>query len=71
MLGQTAYSLTRGDGLFADYYERRRAEGKGHWKTIVAIMRKLCKILYGRYHSRRPFDPERVFSCESQYAAGG
>lgn len=71
VLGQAAYSLTRGDGLFADYYERRRAEGKGHWTTIVAIMRKLCKILYGLYHSGRPFDPERVFTCESQYAAGG
>jgi len=70
VLGQAAYSLTRGDGLFADYYERRRAEGKGHWKTIVAIMRKLCTILYGLYKSGRPFDPERAFTCESQYAAG-
>lgn len=70
VLGQAAYSLTRGDGLFADYYERRRAEGKGHWKTIVAIMRKLCTILYGLYKSGRPFDPGRAFTCESQYAAG-
>lgn len=70
VLGQAAYSLIRGDRLFADYYRRRRAEGKGHWKTLVAIMRKLCKILYGLYQSGRDFDPERVFTCESQYAAG-
>lgn len=71
VLGQAAYSLIRGDRLFADYYRRRRAEGKGHWKTLVAIMRKLCKILYGLYQSGRAFDPDRVFTCESQYGPGG
>lgn len=71
VLAQAAYSLIQGDRLFAEYYRRRRAEGKGHWTTIVAIMRKLCKILYGLYKSGRPYDPERVFTCESQYVAYG
>jgi len=71
VLAQAAYSLAQSDRLFAEYYRRRRAEGKGHWTTIVAIMRKLCKILYGLYKSGRPYDPGRVFTCESQYAAGG
>jgi hypothetical protein len=71
VLAQAAYSLIQSDRLFAGYYRRRRAEGKGHWTTIVAIMRKLCKILYGLYKSGRSYDPGRVFTCESQYAAGG
>jgi transposase len=71
VLAQAACSLIQSDRLFAEYYRRRRAEGKGHWTTIVAIMRKLCKILYGLYKSGRSYDPGRVFTCESQYAAGG
>jgi transposase len=71
VLAQAAYSLIQSDRLFAEYYRRRRAEGKGHWTTLVAIMRKLCKILYGLYKSGGPYDPERVFTCESQYGGSG
>jgi transposase len=71
VLSQAAFALAQGKGPFAEYYQRKRAEGMGHWRTIVAIMRKLCKILYGLYKSGRPYDPERVFTCESQYTAAG
>jgi transposase len=36
VLAQAAYSLAQSGRLFAEYYRRRRAEGKGHWTTIVA-----------------------------------
>jgi len=71
VLAQAAYSLIQSDRLFAEYYRRRRAEGKGHWTTIVAIMRKLCKILCGLYKSGQTYDPGRVFTCESQYGKSG
>lgn len=70
VLGQAAFALVQGDGPFATYFERKRAEGMNYWKAIVATMRKLCKVLYGLATSGGPYDPARVSICESQYTAG-
>lgn len=68
VLGQATFALVQGDGPFADYFERKRAEGMNYWKAIVATMRKLCKVLYGLARSGTSYDPARVSTCESQYA---
>jgi len=71
VLGQAAFALVQGDGPFAAYFERKRAEGMSYWKTMVATMRKLCKVLYGLARSGTAYDPTRVSTCESQYALAG
>jgi len=68
VLGQAAFALVQGDGPFATYFERKRAEGMNYWKAMVATMRKLCKVLYGLARSGTAYDPARVSACESQYA---
>lgn len=68
VLGQAAFALTQGEGPFARYYRRKRTEGMKHWKSLVAVMRKLCKVLYGLARSGAAYDPARVHTCESQYA---
>lgn len=69
VLGQAVFALVQGENPFAAYFKRKRAEGTGYWKTMVATMRKLCKVLYGLAKSGAPYDPARVSNCESQYAA--
>ena len=69
VLGQAAFALVQGDGPFAAYFERKRNEGMNYWKTMVATMRKLCKVLHGLAKSGEVYDPARVSACESQYAS--
>ena len=73
VLGQAAFALVQGEGPFAAYFERKRAEGMNYWKanywkSMVATMRKLCKVLYGLARSGTAYDPARVSTCGSQYA---
>jgi transposase len=68
VLGQAAFALVQTEGPFAAYFKRKRAEGTSYWKAIVATMRKLCKVLYGLARSGTAYDPDRVSTCESQYA---
>ncbi len=68
---QATFALVQGAGPFATYFERKRSEGTGYWKAIVATMRKLCKVLYGLARSGTSYDPARVSTCESQYASAG
>jgi transposase len=69
VLGQAVFTLVhrKKEEAFASYFKRKRAEGMGYWKTMVATMRKLCKVLYGLAKSGAPYDPVRVSTCESQY----
>lgn len=71
VLGQAVFALVQKGGPLADYFDRKRAEGTGYWKAMVATMRKLCKVLYGLAKSGRPYDPARVSTCASQYALAG
>jgi len=68
VLGQATFALVQKDGPFAAYFKRKRAEGTGYWKAMMATMRKLCKVLYGLARSGTTYDPARVRTCESQYA---
>lgn len=67
VLGQMAFQLVRRDRLYGPYYHRKRSEGKEPWVAMVAVMRKLVKLLYGLWKSGEPFDRSRVFTCESRY----
>ena len=39
------------------YYEKKRAEGKGHNQAIRALGRHLCRILFKMFKEQRPYMP--------------
>jgi len=67
VLGQVVLPLVRRDALYGPYYhqkkERDRMPGT---KAMVAVVRRFLKLLFGWYRSGVAFDPNRVFTCESQ-----
>lgn len=67
ILSQMAYTLSFRDRLFADYYQRKQAEGMNAIKARVAVMRKITKFLFGLWRSDEPYDRKRVFTCEAEY----
>lgn len=68
ILGQMAYLLTPEDRLYGPYYHQKRERGMTHLQALVAVMRKVLKLIVGLYKSDEPYDRERVFTCRSQYA---
>lgn len=71
VLGQMAYQLVREEELYGEYYRRKQDRGMPGPKALVAVMRKLLKLIVGLYKSSRSYDPERVFTCRSQYRKAG
>ena len=72
VLAQTIFPLLRRDRLLGTRYAERRARMPER-KAKVAAMRKLLVMLFGvqRSHARgEVFDAERVYCCQSRYAAG-
>jgi hypothetical protein len=76
VLGQATFALIQKEGPFAAYFSRKRAEGTGYWKAMVATMRKLCKAGAGLPGLEQPTirpecRPVRVCPdyCRGQYAA--
>lgn len=69
VLSRIAYAMMGPQRLFSNYYQRKVEEGMTGIKARVAVMRKLVKLIFGLQNSDEPFDPERVFTCESQYAS--
>jgi hypothetical protein len=62
------HQLIPEDELFGSYYRRKLQQGMRKGKAFVAVMRKLLKLIVGLYKSDQPYDPDRVFTCRSQYA---
>jgi transposase len=71
ILGQMAYQLVQKGQLYEDYYDQKRDQGMPGPKALVAVMRKLLKLIVGLFKSDQSYDRSRVFSCRSQYAHTG
>lgn len=71
ILGQMAYQLVQEKELYGEYYRQKKDRGMPGPKALVAVMRKLLKLIVGLYKSGRSYDPERVFTCRSQYQKAG
>lgn len=76
ILGQMAHQLIPEGRLFGSYYRQKLQgqklqEGMAAGKAFVAVMRKLLKLIVGLYKSDRPYDPDQVFTCRSQYVGAG
>lgn len=68
IMGQVVLPLVRHNGLFGEYYHRRKEETKmPGTKLMTIVMRKFLKMLFGWYRSGGVFQANRVFSCESRY----
>ena len=67
-LSHIALSLVRRDRLFGPYYHRKKdVEKMLGAKAMIAVARKVLKMIFGWYQSAQPFDENRVFTCASQY----
>jgi transposase len=46
--------------LWRPYYERQRKKGLKRIQALVALARKLARVIYAVYHSKQMFDPAMV-----------
>jgi hypothetical protein len=62
------YQLVQEKEFYGEYYRQKQDRGMPGPKALVAVMRKLLKLIVGLFKSDQPYDRERVFTCRSQYA---
>lgn len=67
VLGQAVLKLVTKDGLYGEYYHRKKKLGMLGPVAMTAVARKFLKLLFGLERSRQPFDRTRVFTCESRH----
>ena len=66
-LGQAVLKLVVKDALYGEYYHKKKAAGVPGQVAMTAVSRKLLKLLFGMERSKMPYDPARVFVCESAH----
>lgn len=54
-----AESARKFDPGLRAFYDKKRAEGKGHRVAVTAVARKLCHIVYAVMRDRVAYDPDR------------
>ena len=68
VLYQIAFSsLIRENGLYGNYYSKKKKELANGTKAMVAVMRKFLKMIFGLMKSQSSFDSSRVFLCHFDY----
>jgi transposase len=67
ILSQSIFHLIKKDRVLGEYYHRKKAEGMPGTKAMAVVSRKLVAILFALSKSGTVYDPERLFTCESQY----
>ena len=55
------------DRLLGPYYHKKK-ETMSASKAMTATMRLFLRKLIGWYRSGLPFNPSRLFTCESQFS---
>jgi transposase len=55
-LWNAAEGASRSNPVLADFYTRKRNEGKDHMTAVGATARKLCYIVFAILRDQRPFD---------------
>ncbi len=61
--------MIKKNGLFHDYFEKKRKEMPSGLMAMVAVMRKTLKMIFGVSRSAVKFDRERVFCSFGKIAA--
>lgn len=57
-LWNVAEVASRSNPLFADFYQKKRSEGKDHMTAIGATARKLCFVTFAILRDQAPFRPD-------------
>lgn len=60
VLNRMAFPMTKKTGLFGDYYHSKKQSGMPGNKAMVAVMRKLLKMIWGVCQSEAVFERDRV-----------
>jgi transposase len=54
-----AFVATQHDPNAKAYYERKRAEGKGHNAAVICVARRRCDLIYAMLTTGTAYDPNR------------
>lgn len=68
VLGYIVLPIVKKKSLYGKVYHVKKDSGMAGNKAMVAMMRKFVRMFYGWYKSGLPFDKNRVFIDESNYA---
>ncbi len=63
---QASLNLVMKNALFGAYHHQKKQQGMAGNKAMLAVSRKLLKLLHGIEKSGKTYDPKRVFKSESQ-----
>ena len=67
ILSQAIFHLVKKDRIFGKLYHRKKEEGMPGTKAMVVVSRKLLEILLALSRPGAVYDPERLFTCQSQF----
>ena len=68
VLNQIALPLVRKGFLFGDYFhQKRRVQKMPGPKAMMAVSRKIVKMIWGWVHAGAAFDLSRVFTCKATF----
>ena len=67
VLNRMALPLTTKTGLFGDYYHAKKESGMAGNKAMVAVMRKLLKMIWGLSQTSAHFERDRVHISLQDY----
>jgi len=67
ILNQSIFRLIKKDCILGELYHRKKAEGMPGTKAMTVVSRKLVAILFALSRPGAVYDPQRLFTCESQY----
>jgi transposase len=62
-------TMKRG-GVFHEFNERLKRNGKKGNERVVAVARKILRVLYAMVRDAKSFDPERLVSMDVERVAG-
>ena len=52
--------LISNETVFAEYYAKKRAEGKPHRVAMTHVAKKLLRVIYTLQTTNVTYDPERI-----------
>lgn len=67
ILSQSIFHLVKKDRVFGELYHRKKAEGMPGAKAMVVVSRKLLEVLFALSKPGTVYDPERLFTCKSEF----
>ena len=67
ILNRMALPMTKKIGLFGNYYHAKKGSGMPGNKAMVAVMRKLLKMICGLCQKEQAFNKDRVHTCRTDF----